>query len=478
MVMIRLMELDPVVFGHRLRHFRTTRGLTLSQVGEMIGRPAPFLSLLENGKREAKLSVITALARALQIDPAELMEAAAPNRRADLEIRLEQAQLDPVYRRLGLPHFKPGAKTPDLVLEHLLTLFDQLANQGRGVEETDSVLRQASAQAGEWLRIRDGYLDRIEKRATRLLGSIGYAGGPLTSRNILDIAEHFGYTLRTIDDIPPGVRSIIDDRTQSIYVAQRNELRTRQARKAILQTVATQALEHQPAVGLLDQLIQTVETAYFAAAVLIPETVVVPALQTAHKERDLAVGDIKEMFYVSYEMAAQRLANLARPHLGLDSHFLRVAPDGIIWKALVLDGLPLATDDAGGVLGRRICHRFGAVAALRAEDRFDIHYQFTDTPVGSFWCATQVAVDHDGHTFTFGVRYEDARVFRGRRTNHQVSSACPDEECCRRPLPGQIRIQHRVHRSLIERLSDRSDADAIAEVVEQERSRETPSQPD
>ena len=51
--------LDTLVFGHRLRHFRKQRGLTLAQLGAQIGRPASYLSMLETARREPRLSVIT-----------------------------------------------------------------------------------------------------------------------------------------------------------------------------------------------------------------------------------------------------------------------------------------------------------------------------------------------------------------------------------------------------------------------------------
>jgi transcriptional regulator with XRE-family HTH domain len=54
--------LDLGVFGQRLRHFRRLRGLTLAELGARVGRAPSVLSLLENGRREPKLSLIEALA--------------------------------------------------------------------------------------------------------------------------------------------------------------------------------------------------------------------------------------------------------------------------------------------------------------------------------------------------------------------------------------------------------------------------------
>ena len=65
--------LDPLVFGQRLRHLRRARGLTLEVLGDRVGKPAPYLSLLENGRREVRLSLIDALAGALDVPAADLL---------------------------------------------------------------------------------------------------------------------------------------------------------------------------------------------------------------------------------------------------------------------------------------------------------------------------------------------------------------------------------------------------------------------
>lgn len=88
-------ELDLIAFGQRLRHLRKQRGLTLSDLGERVNRAPSQLSLLENGKREPKLSLLKSLAAALGVPIEELLRRQAPNRRAQLEMALEEAQRDP-----------------------------------------------------------------------------------------------------------------------------------------------------------------------------------------------------------------------------------------------------------------------------------------------------------------------------------------------------------------------------------------------
>ena len=93
---------DLLVFGQRLRHLRRAAGLTLVELGEKVGRAPSQLSLLENGHREPKLSLLRSLADALGSTVDELLSKKPPNRRAELEIAVEQAQLDPLYQRLDV----------------------------------------------------------------------------------------------------------------------------------------------------------------------------------------------------------------------------------------------------------------------------------------------------------------------------------------------------------------------------------------
>src|SRR5215467_2830864 len=137
--------LDLATFGQRLRHLRRSRGLTLAELGRRVGRAPSALSLLENGRREPKLSLIESLAAALSVAPEELLRHQPPSRRAQLEIALEQAQHDPVYSDLGLPYLKAGARVPTDVLEHLIALYTELRHQRTRPTATPEEARAANA---------------------------------------------------------------------------------------------------------------------------------------------------------------------------------------------------------------------------------------------------------------------------------------------------------------------------------------------
>src|SRR5260370_4276155 len=71
-------RVDSLVFGKRLRHLRRSRDLTLDQLGDLVGKQASFLSLIENGQREARLSLLEDLARGLEVSSGELLATEPP----------------------------------------------------------------------------------------------------------------------------------------------------------------------------------------------------------------------------------------------------------------------------------------------------------------------------------------------------------------------------------------------------------------
>lgn len=426
-------ELDTLLFGQRLRHLRRERGLTLDALGARVGRPAPFLSLVENGRREPRLSLIEALAGALGVAAADLLSPEPPNRRAELEIALQRAQDDPLYRQLELPWLKPSATVPDHVLEHVVALFEALRQRSEVAPATPEAARRANVELRAEMRGRDNYFPEIEQAAAAALAAVGYEGrGAVAERMLTDLVAHFGFTLHRVQDLPVSARAVTDLRHRRIYIHQRNALPTRAARSVVLQTLGHFALGHTDPRSFGEFLRQQVEANYFAAAVLAPERPAVELLSRARAQGDVSVEDLKQVFYISYEMAAHRLTNLVTRHLDLAVHFLRADEDGVIWKAYENNGMPFPTDAEGVIEGQRACRAWGTRRAFGSYDRFAEHAQYTETPAGEFWCVTQVEVERR-EAVTVGTRAGDARWFRGHRTANRAVSRCPKGECCRRP---------------------------------------------
>jgi len=135
-------------------------------------------------------------------------------------------------------------------------------------------------------------------------------------------------------------------------------------------------------------------------------------------------------------MAAHRLTNLITRHFGVPVHLQRSNAEGVLWKAYENDGVPLPSDEDGTVEGQRLCRRWSSRQAFEAEDAYAMHYQYTETLTGAFWCATHVDLDrNEGDAITVGTQEACAQWFRGSHTERRAVSTCPDPSCCRRPSP-------------------------------------------
>ncbi len=443
--------------------------MTLEALGAAVGRPASYLSQLENGHREPRLSTVNQLAGALGCRPADLLSSAAPNRRAELEVALAHMQEDPRYRALQLPYLRPSARLDDTALEHIVALYDRLqelsypafvGSGGDGFDGREPLgsafssafsspagsvpvgARPANAAMRNEMRKRDNYFQEIEKVATTALDAVGYSGpGAVSERHLTDVAAHFGFTIARVQDLPPSTRSITDVRHRVVYVPQRNATGgMRSSRSVIAQTLGHFALGHKDPVDFENYVRQRVEANYFAGALLAPERSVVRVIGEAKAREDISVEDLSEMFYISYEMAAHRLTNLITRHFDIPIHFQRSDPEGRLWKAYENDGVLLPSDADGTIEGQRLCRWWSSRQAFESEDSYALHYQRTETVAGTFWCVTHIDLDRDrGDAITVGTIGSAAHWFRGSETTRHAVSTCPDPACCRRPPDDAIR---------------------------------------
>ena len=425
--------LDLALFGQRLRHVRRARGLTLADLGARVGRAPSVLSLLENGRREPKLSLIEALAGALGVPARELLRKQPPSRRAQLEIALAEAQRDPSYAELGLPPLRVGARVPNDVLEHVAALHAKLREQRIKPTATPEEAREANADLRAMMRERGNYFAPIEQAAAAALAAAGYAGGALSQGLLLSVVGHHGFSVKYVHDLPRSVRSVTDLRNRRIYL-QQESMGTHTPRTVLLQTLGHFVLGHSAPLDFADFLRQRVEANYFAAAVLMPQEPAARFLREARDAKNLSVEDLRDVFAVSYEMAAHRFTNLATHHLGLPCHFVKNDAGGIIYKAYENDGVVFPADEAGAIEGQRMCREWSGRQVFAAADRFSPLYQYSDTPSGTYWCVAFVDPGPErDFAITLGVPYEHSRWFRGREATRRVTSACPDGECCQRP---------------------------------------------
>jgi XRE family transcriptional regulator, fatty acid utilization regulator len=449
--------MDLVTLGQRLRHLRRAKGMTLDQLSAEVGRAPSQLSLIENGKREPRLSLLQAIAAALGVSLQDLLRPEAPSRRAGLEIELAHFQAEPAYAALGLPAVRGGRRLPADALESLIGLHRELTRLLTEQSATPEVARRANAQLRVEMRERDNYFPEIEQAAAKVLRSVRQQTGPLSQRGILDIAAHLGFTLHYVNDLPASTRSVTDLRNRRVYLPQVASGTGHDPRAVVLQTLGHFVLGHADPAGYGDFLRQRVEANYFAAALLMPEKFAVEYLREARADKALAIDDLRDAFGVSYETAAHRFTNLATHHFGIPVHFARVHESGTIYKAYENDNVRFPADVTGAIEGQHACRRWASRTVFASEDPYSSFYQFTDTVAGTYWCTVHVESTRSGlFSVTVGTPYEHARWFRGGDTSRRTVSRCPDPQCCRRPpadlvdtWSGHVWPSARVHSHLL-----------------------------
>lgn len=425
-------ELDALTIGKRIRSARTAKGMTLDDLGAAIGRAASQVSVLENGKREPRVSDLTAVARALGVSLDDLLSTAPPDRRAALEIQLERIQRGPLFAKLGLEPLPVRKSLSDEAIETILGLHAELERLHRERAATPEEARRANTELRRQMRKQNNYFPELEKTARDLLTRIGHTSGPLSNRAASELAAHLGFSLHYVTDLPASTRSISDLRHKRIYLPV--DKKGGDPRGSLLRALAGQVLGATEPRDYTEFLLQRVETNYLAAALMIPEASATDFLRRAKDAKELSVDDLRDEFAVTYETAAHRFTNLVTQHLGIPVHFVKAHESGTIVKAYENDDAKFPTDALGAVEGQVVCRFWSARQVFDVADRFSPYHQYTDKPNGTYWCTSSIQSTTRGEfSVSVGTPFAHVKWFRGRDTQNRQGSGCPDPTCCRRP---------------------------------------------
>lgn len=425
---------DLVTLGQRIRHYRSEARLTLDDVSERVGTASSQLSLIENGKREPRLSLLTSLATAFGVPLQSLLDERPPSERAALEIELDRAQRSSLYASLGLPAIRAGRAMTDESLRAIVGMHRELQRRARQAIASPEEARRANTELRVQMRECNNHLPEIEDAAEQLLRESGHTTGALTHRTVGLMAEQLGFELVHVNDLPHNARSVTDLANGRIYLPPASIPGGHGLRSLALQAMAHRVLGHEEPVDYADFLSQRLQINYFAAAVLMPRGQSVDFLKAAKADRNIAVEDFRDAFGVTHEAAALRLTNLLTTYLDIDLHFLRVGGDGNMQKAYENDGLRLPVDVTGSIEGQFVCRRWAGRTAFTRVNRTTEFYQYTDTPEGTFFESAQTGTtESEEFSITIGVPFESSKWFRGRDSVIRRTSTCPDESCCKRP---------------------------------------------
>ncbi|MBO3663656.1 helix-turn-helix domain-containing protein [Microbacterium stercoris] len=422
---------DVLALGRRIRQVRTERGMTLDALAAAVGRAPSQLSMIENGRREPKLSMLRLIAQALGTTLDALMGDAPLDERAELEIGVERALRGARMKAIGVTPFRIPRGVPDDALRAILRLAGEVDRLHDERAATPEQARRANVELRHLMRRQDNHFPELETAAAEVLRAVGHTGGALTQRVTADIASHLGFTIHHASDLPQTTRAVLDLRHGRLYLSSR---RQGDLRTAVLQALTARILGHAEPTDYAEFLRQRVEQNYLAGALLMPEADVVRVLLDAKKRRAISIEDLRDTYAVSYETAAHRFTNLATRHLGIPVHFLKVHESGTITKAYENDGVNFPTDSLGSIEGQLCCRRWTSRVVFERDDRFNPYFQYTDTGNGTYWCTARVEHSAQGaHSVSVGVRFDDTKWFAGRDTPHRGVSRHADEPCCRRP---------------------------------------------
>lgn len=425
---------DMMILGKRIKHFRIQTGMTLEQLGDAVGVVPSQLSLIENGRREPKLSVLNSIATTLNVSVPELLSTEAPDRRSELEIELERLQRSELYTSLNLPIVRSTKGLSDDALEAIVGMHKEMERKNRQSIATPEEARRANTELQAIMREKNNYLPELDVLAEDLVKKSGHESGALMHRTVAEMANNVGFELIFVDDLPNSARSITDLANGRIYLPPASIPGGHGLRAMALQAIAHRLLDHKKPNNYAEFLLQRLEINYFAAACLMPITASVAFLQNAKKERNIAIEDFRDAFGVTHEAAALRFTNLATEHLGLRTHFLRVNQGEGIFRGYENDGLRIPADPSGSIEGQVVCRKWPSRVAFDRTNRTNEFYQYTDTPSGTFWDSTQTGSgEKEEFSISVGVPFDDAKWFRGRDTDKRQVSTCPNENCCKIP---------------------------------------------
>lgn len=424
---------DAFTLGRRLNALRKQRRLTLAQVADAVGIAPSQLSLIENGKREARLATVQLLARHYGVALDDLLSGPT-SRRTQLEIQLEGFMRSPLAQSLGLPGIRVGPRTPTDVLEAMVALHRELLRLSEEHIATPEEARRANTVLRRRMRDRGNYFGELERRASELLAAIGHDGGPVATKDVHALTHHLGFTTHHVDDLPHSTRSVIDLRHRRIYLTRQPSTVGHDPRSVLLQALGHHVLGHTPPHDYAEFLAQRVETNYLAGAITLPEAGVLEVLREGMASRDVSVEALQSAFGVSWEAAAHRVTNLATRHFGIPVHFAKVHETGTIYKAYENDGILFPMDPTGAIEGQPVCRFWASRQVFEAGAPEAPYHQYTDTPAGTYWDSVRIERTPSGvYSLSLGTDFVNAKWFRGRDTRVRTRSTCPDESCCRRP---------------------------------------------
>ncbi|MCF8465507.1 MAG: helix-turn-helix domain-containing protein [Flavobacteriales bacterium] len=324
-----------LIFGLKLKQFRTVKKLSLTEFAEKSGLSISYLNEIEKGKKYPKTEKISTLAAALDVPYDKLVSIKMDKQLAPVGDILNSRLLEEIPLDLfGLDKSKLVAMIANAPLKvtAFISTISQVANTYNLTQENFYFAMLRSYQ-----EMNENYFEELEKAAEKFRNEYNLpSSGVITSeilRNIL--LASFGYRVEENDlsDYPEltHIRSVYIEEAKKILVNarmaenQKAFLYAKEIGYQFLQISGERALMTPwPRATSFDHVLNNSRASYFAGALLISPEVLVKQLTdffASEKWNGEKLLGILSSYNSSPEMFIIRLVNVIPKYFGLNGMF-------------------------------------------------------------------------------------------------------------------------------------------------------------
>ncbi len=397
------LQMVNIIFGMKVRQARTEAGLTLSEFAQACDLSPSYVTEIEKGRKYPRADKIMKMAAVLDKDYDDLVSIKLPPSLTYLESALSSS----VIQKFPFGEF--GFEAGDLV--HLLTREPDKASAL--LHAVLDVARRYNLREEEFLRaalrsyqeIHENYFPEIEEAAARFVDEFKQ-DFPLDDRNsfrlptLKAILERvYGYSIedRTLASTAELAyyRSIfLPGKQPRLYI--NNTLYSRQVKFIFARELGYRYLKLRERshastpdkITSFQQLLNDFKAAYFAGALLMPQSSFKDSLQTFFSaetwEPNRLLGLLTQ-YNVTPEMLFYRFSELVPQFFGLKLHFLRFHHKINTTKYQLVKQLNMSQllVPSGIGLNEHYCRRWLSIRLFREIGAREIPKKAEDMPVGA-----------------------------------------------------------------------------------------------
>lgn len=323
----------PIIFGLKVKQYRNKAGLSTEELAKSANISKSYLNEIEKGKKYPKVDKIMSVAEALSVPYDDLVSLELDKKLKPVGDLLKSNVLSEIPLNLfGIDErslIDIIVNAPDKINAFISTLLEMATNYNF----TKESFYLASLRS--YQEVNDNYFAWIEEKSRDFSQEFNVLGECNKEKLSSVLTDVYGYTIKYVSfeeefDSLVYLRSLFVPKSKTLLI--NTTTLPEQVMFILAKEIGIQYLALKERVNTFtwakfdtfEQVLNNFYASYFAGAVLIPETDLVPKLKAFFKEKKwdttlfnqmmLSYGQSPETFY-------HRLTNLVPEHLGLKSLF-------------------------------------------------------------------------------------------------------------------------------------------------------------